>query len=173
MEQSLCTICGNSLRLSQSNQEIKQDNQQLIEQILEDTDTVENFLPIDVKSLTFSDQFKALSRANRTKLLSVIPQSNVIYYQTCKNPKCGETRMLAPGTLIYKQERTIQQHIEEDYSRYRHSNILPKTAKYICPNTDCRTHQNPRLRNAAFLRIKNSLQLVYICMVCDNNWKHT
>lgn len=173
MEQSLCDICGNSLLLSQTSKEIKQDNQQIIEQILDNEENMSNFLPIDVQSLTTSEQFKSLSRVNRTKLLNIIPQSSVIYYQTCKNKECGQTRMLSPGTLIYKQERNIQHQFDEDYSRYRHSKILPKTAKYICPNSDCKTHQNPKLRNAVFFREKNTLQLVYICMVCDKYWKHT
>ena len=173
MDKSLCDICGITLRLSTRSTDIKQNNVQLIESLLADETAVENFLPIDIQALTSSEHFKALPRSNRTKLLEIIPQSSVIYYQTCKNKACGQTKMLPNGTLIYRQDRSVQQRVDTDYSRYRHSKILPKTAKYKCTNPNCKTHQNPELRNAIFFRTKNTLQLVYICLECDHYWEHS
>ena len=170
MEKSVCGICDYSLQLSKHGKTSRQDNAELVAQVLDDETSVHHFLPVDVQSLQASEPFKALNRTNRTKLLKAIPQSNLVYYQTCKNPDCGQTRLLAPG-LVYREERTKNEDIESNYSRFQDSQVLPRTAKYKCPNKSCKTHAKPELRNAVFFRATNSLQIVYLCIECKHYWK--
>ena len=166
---SICDICGYSLRLTQYTSDIEQNNANLIEQVLANPSTVENFLPVNVQLLTSSVANKALNRTIRTKLLKLIPDTSLTYYHKCKNPECNFTRVLKPGTVIYSEQSHVK-HLTQDYSRFKHSKILPQTAKYVCPNTNCKSKQNSNLRSASFFRVKQGLQLVYMCNICDHYW---
>lgn len=168
MENSLCEICGYSLRLTKINHETRQNNVQLVEDLLTDPASVENYIPIDMQMLSNSEAFKKLSRSERNKILKMIPDSENIYYHKCKNRDCNNVKLLKPSTIIYEESTNRTQ---DDYTRFKFSKILPKTSKYICPNKQCQTHTNANLREATFFRINNSLQLVYMCQVCNHYWK--
>ena len=168
MDNSLCEICGYSLRLTKINQDSKQNNAQLVEDLLNDPNLVENYIPIDIQMLNNSEAFKKLSRSDRNKILKLIPDSENIYYHKCKNRDCNNVKLLKPNSIIYEESHN---KTPEDYTRFRYSKILPKTSKYICPNKQCRTHSQPNLREATFFRINNSLQLIYMCQVCNHYWK--
>ena len=91
MENSLCEICGYSLRLTKINHETRQNNVQLVEDLLSDPTTVENYIPIDMQTLSNSEAFKKLSRSDRNRILKIIPDSENIYYHKCKNRECKRT----------------------------------------------------------------------------------
>ena len=170
MESSLCQICGYSLRLTRRSQESKQNNAQIVQDLLKDPTQVENYLPIDIHSLTNSDAYKKIGRGDRNKLLKLIPESDNIYYHRCKNSECNQVKLLTPGSIIYEEGNDSEDSLE-DYTRFAHSKVLAKTSKYKCKNSNCSSHAKPEMREAIFFRTNNSLQLVYMCLVCKHYWK--
>ena len=118
MENSLCEICGYSLRLTKINHETRQNNVQLVEDLLADPTSVENYIPIDMQMLSNSEAFKKLSRSERNKILKMIPDSENIYYHKCKNRECNNVKLLNSPPLndkllnkIYTEFNNISEEI--------------------------------------------------------------
>lgn len=101
-----------------------------------------------------------------------IPQSKQIYF-VCTT--CGNTELVKPRTLIIsKKSKSIADEYVGNYNKPENLvNIptLPHTRDYVCPNTSCKTHANPELRDAIMSRIGNSFRVMYICTVCMTSWK--
>jgi hypothetical protein len=169
---SLCEVCNYSLRLTRRKDTNHQNNADIVEQVLIDPANVANFLPIDLKALSESGAFKGRSRSEKTKILKAIPPMDVDYYHRCKNPQCSFTRLLPKGTVIYRDHKKSAEKDFGNFGRFQPKlSTFPHTAKYICPNKSCKTHTNPGLREAVFFRVRNTLQLVYICNVCKHYWR--
>ena len=85
----------------------------------------------------------------------------------CSN--CGYMKPIEPGTVIFSRvsDDVSQSYSVSDVGPMRHSDILPLTRKYVCPNTGCESHKDPLKREAKFFRKNNSHNIQYICTACD------
>lgn len=50
---------------------------------------------------------------------------------------------------------------------------LPRTIHRKCPNEKCKSKTDPKLQEAVFITDKNTLELLYICCVCNTEWKYS
>jgi DNA-directed RNA polymerase subunit M/transcription elongation factor TFIIS len=55
---------------------------------------------------------------------------------------------------------------------YIYDPTLSRTAKYVCPNEKCMTHTQPEKREAVFFNEGDSLKNIFICRVCQTEWKY-
>jgi hypothetical protein len=91
-------------------------------------------------------------------------------------PNCSHYEKIKPGTsLVIKngieQNIYIQHHTEQQIKNKKINNSLMRTKNYICPNKDCPTHKDPKLKEAIMEHIThNSFIVKYICCVCNNEW---
>ena len=79
---------------------------------------------------------------------------------------------MKPGTLIFsKYSNDISQsYTSKDSSIMKYSDILPKTRKYKCPNSECESHHDLSKKEATFFRMNNNVQIKYICNACDTSF---
>ena len=60
-----------------------------------------------------------------------------------------------------------------DSSYFTHSNVLPRTRAYTCPNVKCVTHKDKKQKEAVMRRINDtSYHMVYICTACKTEWEN-
>lgn len=85
---------------------------------------------------------------------------------------CGHHETINDRTLIYTSVGSdISQTYEvSDISMMKHSDILPRTRKYVCPNEECVSHKVLSQREAVFFRLNNSYMVRYICVACDTHF---
>ncbi len=53
-----------------------------------------------------------------------------------------------------------------------HDNTYPRTIHHKCPNKDCKSNKDEKLREALFSSSSKNLKITYICMVCKTEWKY-
>jgi hypothetical protein len=90
----------------------------------------------------------------------------------CNN--CSLTKPIVETTLLYRidmEDKVVNKisSLEENELTCKNP-ILPHTHDYTCKNQNCPTHSNPKLKDAVFIREKNTYNLQYICSVCFYNW---
>lgn len=141
----------------------------------------------DIKSLTSDDlkddpRFDAMTIKERSRLVASInavdktflnpkedeEESANIAYFICK--RCKRYEPIKAGTIIYTKPYNSQQTDDSiDYSNYIHDVTLPRTKVYVCKNSECETHKNPKKKEAVFT--KNTMdQIIYICTTCSTHW---
>ena len=89
----------------------------------------------------------------------------------CDN--CNFTKQITETTLLYQinlEDNNIKVRSLEENELICQDPLLPHTHDYTCKNPSCITHKNTDLKDAIFLREKNSYKLNYICTVCNYNW---
>ena len=88
-------------------------------------------------------------------------------YFICNN--CGNRQRIKEGTLIFSRVSNdiAQSYSSSDVKDMKHSDILPFTRKYKCPNTKCYSHINPEKKEAIFFRMNNTFKIKHICQLCD------
>lgn len=87
-------------------------------------------------------------------------------YFICNN--CGYLKPITEGTLIFSKVSSdvAQSYSTSDIKDMVHSDILPRTRKYLCPNNKCESHNNPEKREASFFRMNNTFKVKYLCQAC-------
>lgn len=88
-------------------------------------------------------------------------------YFICNN--CGYKKPVKKNTLIFSK---VASDVAKNYSSIdvidmKNSDILPRTRKYICPNTSCESHVEPHKREAVFFRMNNTFSVKHICQACN------
>lgn len=88
----------------------------------------------------------------------------------CNN--CGFLKKIEPQTLIFSRtsESISQSYSVQDFSDMLHSNILPITRKYNCPNEKCESHKDTSKLEASFFRLNNTNKIKYICRTCGTDF---
>ena len=90
----------------------------------------------------------------------------------CHN--CGTEEDIINGTCLYSKNNDENIKNIKDYSYMKDSEIVPRTTNYICNNKKCITHKKPKLREAIFFKEKkNNYNIIYLCLVCNENWNHS
>jgi uncharacterized protein YlaI len=99
-------------------------------------------------------------------------KNNLVAYYVCNN--CGNYEKIKSGTILTKQYvNTINISNNSDIRNpimLLHDFTLPRSRKYVCPNSKCESHSNLHLREAVFKRLKNSFKLIYVCSACHTYW---
>jgi Zn finger protein HypA/HybF involved in hydrogenase expression len=98
--------------------------------------------------------------------------SNKAYFK-CSN--CGYAKEIEQGTLILSRvpERATSDYIVDKtaYKDMIYDETLPRTRDYTCPNKECKSHDDPALREAVWFKpYKNSYVIVTICRTCQTVW---
>jgi hypothetical protein len=101
-----------------------------------------------------------------------IKQPSELAYFICNN--CGYMKKIEDGTLVFSRvsQNVAQSYATTDITNMKHSDILPRTRKYICPNEKCQSHTNPLKREAVFFRMNNTFKVKYICLSCDTSFSN-
>ena len=89
----------------------------------------------------------------------------------CDN--CSFTKQIIETTLLYQinlEDKVVKIKSLEENELISKDPLLPHTHDYTCKNPSCITHKNPGMKDAVFLREKNTYKLNYICTVCFYNW---
>lgn len=147
-KEELNTIDINKLIKTTSYKKLSKTKQKVIFNYIQDHVSKKNKLLVKQKDTTFNE-------------------NNIVYF-VCKN--CKYNRMVNKKTLIYS--KTESEYYNENFNiKHRiHSNILPITRKYICPNDKCKSHKDIGLREASIVRLPNSYAINYICHSCKTSW---
>lgn len=117
---------------------------------------IQDLLPVEKKKLLIDKPVK-LSDENGAFFI-------------CNN--CGFTKSMEPKTLIISRasESIAQSYEVGDYKNMMHSDILPITRKYTCPNNECESHTDPYKKEAVFFRLNNSYKIKYLCRACGEDF---
>jgi len=164
--------------------EKENEYENLITKILNNQNIDQNFLDkISVEDFIKSAEYKKLKNKQReqvyNKIQDLLPndkkkimkegikQNSEKAYFICNN--CGNRKQIEEGTLIFSKVSAdiAQSYSSSDVKNMKYSDILPRTSKYICPNSKCESHTNPDKREAIFFRMNNTFQIKHICQTCD------
>lgn len=101
-----------------------------------------------------------------------IPNSKPVYF-VCKT--CGHSVQIKPQTLILsRKSKDLAKNYFDNHVKPEKiilSKTLPHTRDYICPNMSCISHKQPELRDAVMMRMGNSYNMKYVCILCKTMWK--
>ena len=192
-----CKNCNNILEISKS--DLKTPSNDITPSELSDSNSIINYddiiekiennieiskeliSEIDFITLQNSSKLKKKSNKNRTKIKEKILEligikenstDNIKAYYVCKN--CFYSKPINNGELILSRmniNNTLSNTIYTNkYKNKLQSSILPRTNKYICKNSKCKTH-NGFQKEAIFFREYNSTRTWYVCSVCITKWR--
>lgn len=128
-----------------------------------------------------ASEYKKLSKSQKEILINkvdyLLPKdkktftkadNEMLAYFNCKN--CSNTEPIAPGTKIYTltTNNLSSNQNSDNYHNMIHSDILPITRKYKCPNEKCISHTDVSKKEAKFFRINNSYKIKIICLACES-----
>ena len=102
---------------------------------------------------------------------------NILYTREHNNElisqcsSCGYTEK-CEDTVIEKKNYKMNHfgNVNNKYLRYDPS--LPHTVHKKCPNNKCESHSDKSKQDAVFITDKSTLSLIYICTVCNTEWKY-
>jgi len=182
-----CPDCGSVLNISKTNISSKQSqninllsNDDDIDNIIKKASMEEEdniFLPENFNLETFLNNKNFIKLPDNKKKLIMgkieknlaIDNSSLLFY-SCKS--CSWTQKIPPGTKLLTKvsnsEKNSSQYSNlEKYKNKIHSNILPLTRNYICPNKSCPSATDFNKREAVIFRENNnSMKVLYICKAC-------
>lgn len=124
------------------------------------------------EELEKNSKYKKLSQENKDKfndLFKINTSTNAQY--KCNN--CNFTEEITETVLLYQydvQNKNIKIINLEENEFITKDCTLPRTKDYVCKNNKCTTHKKPKLKEAVFLRDKDSYHLTHICCVCFYSW---
>lgn len=171
--------------LSRSGSGGELDYEDIIKKILNsESITLDKF---DLNNFIKSGQYKKLSSKDKEIVYNTIqdllpkdkkrileskdePIDDSKAYFICNN--CGFTKPIEPQTQIFSKRSEVltQEYGMNGYKNMLHSDILPHTRKYICPNNSCISHTDINKREAVFFRQNNSYAIKYICKACGTDF---
>lgn len=154
----------------------------IINKILNNTIEEEELKKINEEAIINDKEYKKLNKKNKEYVYNKIRELRRDHlekkiekmndnidtgYFICNN--CKYYEKIKSGTMIFKKssENVSKQYKVENYKVMKNSKILPITREYICPNKECPSHKNIKLKEAKFFRINNSFKMKYICMACE------
>lgn len=92
-------------------------------------------------------------------------------YLVCHN--CGHKEDNENNVLLTKLYKNNVQFSTTSNQYYKFDPTLPHTKHRICQNKDCPSNKDESLREAVYLTDKTTLQLLFICCVCNAEWKYS
>lgn len=192
----LCPNCRNIFDITNVNTELQQTggNQnggapnvnydEIITKILNKefiSDTISKQLSLD--DLTKKDSYNSLKSSSKEYVYNKVAELLHTYEESLKNVEikksttelqficnnCGTKEKIKENTLIFSKVSNdiSQSYVSPNLLSMKHSDIIPVTKKYICPNATCESHKDFNKREAKFFRLNNSYRVKYICLACD------
>jgi len=154
---------------------------QIVKDIIEEKEEI-NIDDVDVNALTKSNAYKKLKSRQKeyvyNRVMDLMPLNkknledgtkivNERAYFKCNN--CGYLQKIKNGTLIFRRVSKVRTESYEtiDVKNVVHSDILPRTRKYFCTNSNCESHKDPNKKEAVFFRLNNTYRIKYICLACE------
>jgi hypothetical protein len=105
---------------------------------------------------------------NIKKLLNQLFNKSLIGFK-CNN--CGNIKKIDTTFLLFKEDRKkTSNKLDFDPNILIKDPTLPRTKDYSCKNIKCSSTKNPEIKEAIFIRNKNTYNLTYICTVCNSSW---
>jgi len=108
--------------------------------------------------------------------ISVDPKNTneLIYY--CRNcqfedPVISEEGVCVIHTHVKKSQQQFS-HVVNEFTKL--DPTLPRIYTMVCPNMECATNQGSHKTTAEVIYIRydhDNLKYIYICSVCNTNWK--
>ncbi len=166
---------------------ITSDIKSIIHKIL--TGTIEksdNIEYINENDILQHKEFNKLSSDEQATVIQkmklyISPKEKVVYqsptnnidtssaYFVCYN--CKYYEKIIPTTMIYSRSiNTTSEYINLNSHRYNgEEDILPRDRNYTCPNEECPTHKDYRLKEKVTKRHKSS-KIIHTCRVCTKSW---
>jgi hypothetical protein len=175
-----CDNCGFSLEISKSSKISKEeDNRQTITKLAEAIKMVEDNIDITNYKANFSKdemtknkKYQKMSddmKINMNRLFEEQVSSGAEF--KCEN--CNLTKSITETTMLYQinmEDKINTLKTLEENELVVKDPLLPHTHDYTCKNPSCVTHKKPEMKDAVFLRDRNSYKINYICSVCFFNW---
>jgi len=175
-----CDNCGFSLEISKSSKISKEeDNRQTITKLAEAIKMVEDNIDITNYKASFSKdemtknkKYQKMSddmKINMNRLFEEQVSSGAEF--KCEN--CNLTKSITETTMLYQinmEDKINTLKTLEENELVVKDPLLPHTHDYTCKNPSCVTHKKPEMKDAVFLRDRNSYKINYICSVCFFNW---
>jgi hypothetical protein len=137
---------------------------------------------VNLNNIIRTKEYGKYSKHNKQKINNKINKLLKNVNKTNKNinkvvlicHNCGTEEDIIDGTCIYSKNNDDNIKNIKDYSYMKDSEIVPRTTNYICNNKKCQTHKNNSLKEAIFFKDKkNNYNIIYLCLVCNENWNHS
>jgi DNA-directed RNA polymerase subunit M/transcription elongation factor TFIIS len=99
----------------------------------------------------------------------LLEEEDKLYLQ-CK--VCGKKKKNKKNiiiTKIYKQYGVKNNVVDNKYIIY--DNTLPRTNIKDCPNVECKSHSNIKLKEAIYFPDVETRIVNYVCCLCYTKWK--
>ena len=163
-----CPECSNLLRLSTSvklGEESEEDISSIISSIL--TDDYRSYVN---STISDSNEYSELSQKEKEKIddyIDNVNQTSIV--MECDN--CHYYEPIESGEMVYEllgdtnKDTYDINHTEYDY----YSKTKYVTRKYICPDTECPSHNDSNKREALITR-DYSNHLYHICLACNTTF---
>jgi len=175
-----CDNCGFSLEISKSSKISKEeDTRQTIAKLSEAIKMVEDNIDISNYKAGFSKDEMSKNKKyqkmgdemkiNMNRLFEEQVSSGAEF--KCEN--CNLTKSITETTMLYQinmEDKVNTLKTLEENELIVKDPLLPHTHDYTCKNLSCITHKKLEMKDAVFLRDRNSYKINYICSVCFFNW---
>ena len=92
-------------------------------------------------------------------------------YNKCKI--CGYSSTCSDRVIESNIYRIGNISHDESRNYYRYDPALSRTKHKECPNVDCLSRKNKVLQEAVFYSDPLTMKLIYICTLCNTEWKYT
>lgn len=92
-------------------------------------------------------------------------------FEVCKN--CDYKDICNDFIIETSNYKGITSQLMDNKRYYIYDNTFPRTKQKICPNVDCASRKNIILQDAIFYSDPISMKLIYICSVCNTEWKYS
>jgi hypothetical protein len=174
-----CDKCFYLFDITKSSKVSKEDNRKSITKVSdvlikldENEDMTKYKAEFSKEELYKNKKYQKLDDSDKNKL-NLLFEDVVSSGAEFKCENCNYTKQITETTILYQinMEDKVEQikNLEENELTTKDP-TLPHTHDYTCKNPNCTTHKKPELKDAVFLREKNSYKLNYICCVCYYNW---
>jgi hypothetical protein len=114
------------------------------------------------------NKFKELMPKNKNTKSKKYEDDNPAFF-ICSN--CNFTKKINDGRIIYSKTYGITKKTSTiNMTDMIYDDTLPRTRKYICPNTNCESHTNANIKEAVFYRDTDSYKINFICIACKSSF---
>lgn len=175
-----CPNCSYLFDIAKSSKVSKEvDTRNVLKKISDAFDALENSADLSKYKAEFSKEemaknkkYQKLKEEDKIKMNQIFEELVSSGAEFCCD-NCSFSKQITETTLLYQinmEDKIVQINSLEDNELTCKDPLLPHTHDYTCKNPSCITHKNSSLKDAVFIRERNSYRLNYICTVCYFNW---
>ena len=175
-----CDNCGFSLEISKSSKISKEEDtrqtiaklSEAIKMVEDNVDTTNYKAGFSKDEMSKNKKYQKMGdemKINMNRLFEEQVSSGAEF--KCEN--CNLTKSITETTMLYQinmEDKVNTLKTLEENELIVKDPLLPHTHDYTCKNLSCITHKKLEMKDAVFLRDRNSYKINYICSVCFFNW---